>query len=408
MRRRDAVAILATVMMMMGKAWGQQTAPAARVSEAAPVRAEAEARRRAATVAASTATTAPSASAASEESSPSGSASPGSAGMTKATEASPRPRPAAAAQPQPIQFHLVDGSVISGEFGIDHLVVHTEFGDLTIPAARVQRLVPGLDSHPETGRRLKELVAQLADPDVARRDEAQRELVRMGLPFQEQIRRHAADPDPERQLRIKAILDELVQRRDEALGEGEEAAIEPVVAHDQLGTEHFTVAGDIDPDSFPVKSAYGTLKVSLADITMAQRVQTIEQEEISRLVAVGGVDIMPSKPKSTGIRLERGDRVTLKAEGQITMTPWGSNAVSTPEGMANYGWFVSEQIPMGALVGRVGAAGTIFKVGVTHRFTADRAGMLYLGLGIQGSYGNRPFPGEYKVRVRVERSGSGE
>ena len=45
-----------------------------------------------------------------------------------------------------------------------------------------------------------------------------------------------------------------------------------------------------------------------------------------------------------------------------------------PDGAPNYGWYVPNQIPGGALVAKIGDKGTIFKVGRQMTFTAKNSG----------------------------------
>jgi hypothetical protein len=108
--------------------------------------------------------------------------------------------------------------------------------------------------------------------------------------------------------------------------------------------------------------------------------------------------------KSTGIRVQAGDKIVLKAEGSVIMSPWGSNAATGPDGAPNYGWYVPNQIPGGALVARIGEKGTIFKVGRQSTFTAKNAGVLQLAIGIQPEYANEGYnyPGQFSVKLRID------
>jgi len=82
------------------------------------------------------------------------------------------------------------------------------------------------------------------------------------------------------------------------------------------------------------------------------------------------------------------------------MTPWGQ-AVSTPEGASNFGWYVEGQIPGGALVAAIGDEGEVFKIGNRLTFTAERTGTLQLGIAMQSEYAQQAFPGQYKARILV-------
>ena len=94
--------------------------------------------------------------------------------------------------------------------------------------------------------------------------------------------------------------------------------------------------------------------------------------------------------------------VTLTAEGTITMTPWGNENVSTPEGVPNFGWYINGQIPIGALIAKVGKGGTFVKAGTKYAFTAKESGNLILAIGMHQGYTNNQFPGKYNVKVKVE------
>ncbi len=107
-------------------------------------------------------------------------------------------------------------------------------------------------------------------------------------------------------------------------------------------------------------------------------------------------------PLATNIRLDRGDVVTITADGTLTMTPWGAGATSTPDGAPNYGWFIPNQIASGTLVGKVGSE-SFRKIGSKTTFNVERSGVLHLGIGMQNDYTENQFPGTYNVKIRVQR-----
>jgi hypothetical protein len=95
--------------------------------------------------------------------------------------------------------------------------------------------------------------------------------------------------------------------------------------------------------------------------------------------------------------------VQITADGRLTMTPWGNNAFSTPEGSEQFQWYLPNQIAGGALVARVGTSGKVFKVGAKHNFTATRAGILYFGIAMNPQFASQDYsyPGRYDVKIRV-------
>ena len=107
--------------------------------------------------------------------------------------------------------------------------------------------------------------------------------------------------------------------------------------------------------------------------------------------------------KDTGIRLQRGDRVSVTATGSIVMTPWGNNVTSSPDGAGMNVPFYANGIASGALIGRVGRTGEDFLVGSRNEFTAKTSGTLFLGVAMAHQFANQgyTFPGTYDVRIRV-------
>jgi hypothetical protein len=143
------------------------------------------------------------------------------------------------------------------------------------------------------------------------------------------------------------------------------------------------------------------LNVKLADIRKGER-GSDKKDDTRQTFAVDASHLALKSALNTGIRVERGDVVSVTADGTITMTPWGNQAIATPEGAQNYGWFIPGQIASGALVGKIGND-SFRKLGSRATFTAERGGVLQLAIGMQNDYSENQFPGKYTVKVRVQR-----
>ncbi len=322
------------------------------------------------------------------------------------TSAADDPQPAAApttvvANPDALKIHLMDGSLVSGKLTTENIEIETTFGKLTIPVAAVVSLTPGLASHPQVGQSITELVEKLGSPTFADREAAQKSLIAMGPTVRPQLARFADDADTERRTRVKAILEEFDQAEEDTESE-EPSTPRRLLDRDTIETTDFTVVGKIVQQEFEIASQYGLLRVKLSDIRRVHR-ELAEKQELQKTVAVDGNNLITRGLKDTGIRVARGDKITFSADGTITMTPWGNQAVSTPEGAPNYGWYVPNKIAGGALVGKIGAGGQVFRIGSKHTLTADRSGTLQLAVALQGDQPNQHFPGEYRVKVRVKR-----
>lgn len=302
-----------------------------------------------------------------------------------------------------IRLHLMDGAVIAGKLTVSEIEVETDFGKLTVPVSRIRSLRPGLNSHPQLGNRLKELVEELGAAQFDRRETAQKELLKLGPPARAALEERQEDRDTERRTRIKAILAELDERDESAEDDDDGAPAAAMPEQDAVETTDFTIVGRIVPKQFEIDSPYGRLNVKLSDIRSADRDAAGKPETLRKSLSVEGNFLVNAGLKDSQIQLAKGDKVTVTATGLVTMTPWGNRAFSTPEGAANFGWYQENQIANGALVAKIGDGGAIFKVGSKLAFTADRSGSLRFAIAMQQNHGNQVFQGQYTLKVVVRR-----
>jgi hypothetical protein len=314
------------------------------------------------------------------------------------------PAPAAAVKPLPpdfIKLYLMDGTVIPGRLSTKEIAVETQFGNLSVPVANIKSITPGLHSHPALAKEVSDLIADLGAGNYNDRERAQQALIKMGPAVRVELEKHQNNDDVERRNRVKAILTEFDQLA-EGLDEADSSDAFPTFnERDTIETTEFTIVGKIVPQSFAVKSPYGELNIKLADIRKGVR-ELGKDEDLQRSFAVDASHLAVRGALNTNLRIARGDVVTVTADGTLTMTPWGNNAVATPEGAQNYGWYIPGQIPSGALVGKIGNE-NFRKFGSKTTFTADRSGVLQLAIGMQADYAQNQFPGKYTVKVRVQR-----
>jgi hypothetical protein len=299
-----------------------------------------------------------------------------------------------------VRLHLMEDSIVTGALSVQSITVTTEFGTLEIPVTHIVRVTPGLDSHPEQKRRIVSLIQQLGSNNVKERDEAQKALTEMGGAIMPLLERYTSDDDAERRTRVQKIVAEIEEAAEEFSEEGSD--VQALIPEDTVQTTLFTVVGQVSPKSFEVKTKFGSLTVALADIREASRDSGAPQE-IRKAFGVSGANLVQVNYKNSGIRVNKGDEVSITADGTIIMSPWGNNTQSTPEGGANFQWYIPNKIPGGALVGRIGTSGQEFKVGSKHSFTATKSGVLYFAVAMNSQFANQGynFPGEYNVKVRV-------
>lgn len=298
-----------------------------------------------------------------------------------------------------IRLHLMEGSVVSGKLSIDSFQVETPFGNLQVPVANVVTITPGLDSHPDERKRIGRLIQQLGSNVAADRDVAQRSLTEMGITVQSELSAHLNDGDAERSQRLQKILAEI---EDSSSDDDQDSAARPWIAQDTVETNLFTVVGRISPQTFSVHTQFGPLNVAISDIRRAER-EPDAKPEIRKTVIVSGQNLVQLGMLSSGVRVTRGDKISVTADGKLTMSPWGNNAFSTPDGSEQFQWYLPNQIAGGTLVARIGNGGKVFKIGSKYASSAPASGILHFGIAMNPQFATTDYayPGEYNVKIKV-------
>ncbi len=104
--------------------------------------------------------------------------------------------------------------------------------------------------------------------------------------------------------------------------------------------------------------------------------------------------------QSTGVQVQRGDRLYLRARGEWLYTP---DEFHGPEGHARYpapDFYPVPYVQGGILIGRYGEDGTPFVVGRGGNYTVINSGMLYMRINDDVLSDNR---GYVEVEITVTR-----
>jgi hypothetical protein len=306
------------------------------------------------------------------------------------------PRSKVEVKPNEIRLHLNDGSVVTGELAVSELLVTTEFGPLTVPVSRIQSVRPGLDSYPELSEKLTQLIQQLGDESYESREQAQKELMAYGIVIKNFIASMDEASDSELKRRLDAIKKAIAELEDLDDEESEEAIW---ISGDTVVTDHFTIVGKIQSDEFSLASKYGDLKIKLADVKFGTR-QWGTRDPVSVSMSVNAQNFVQRSPASTKMRVQRGDRVVIKVEGTLYLSPWDETA--SPDGVAQYGTYMGK-FPVGAVLVRFGK-GEWQMVGRDQSLTVDRDGPIEFAVAMMDNFvqNGYEFPGEYKIKLRVE------
>ena len=310
-----------------------------------------------------------------------------------ATSATEAPKP-----PSDLKIVLMDGSIVTGKLSVSDFTVETKFGTLKVPVDQITSFAPGLESHPQFAKALEGYISDLSADAFPDREKAQAALLKLGPDIKSELERQVKTAEAEKQMRLQKIIEDF----DTQMGEDDSAKTHQWVNDDVIVTQGFTVVGRISTPGFAVVSPYGTLQLKFEDIREGHRDIQSGPEEINKNVTVAGTAISQRAMTGAGIRLNRGDQVTVTASGSITLTPWGDQA-ATPDGNANLGMAtIPNGMMIGTLYAKVGESGTPVKVGSKATFTASAPGTLEFGVASpNGNYGSYQFPGEYQLKVHV-------
>ena len=306
--------------------------------------------------------------------------------------------------PDAFRFTLMDGMEIIGKLSIDAIKVETNFGTLNVPITMIKALTPGLESHAKLQQQISQWIEDLGADSVSQRNLAQRELLQIGQSIRDQLAEYQNDKDKERAARIKLLLNEIDEAAAELDEFDEERAIAQLVPEDTVETSKFTMRGRVYPQSFDVTSKYGIITIELSDIETIDGSRGEVAEDVQKSLTLTGEYLAQLKFKSTGIRVEPGDRIVVRAEGSINRSG-SSSYVSTPDGSSRFGSYSQNpNIIGGTLVARIGSRGDVIRAGSKLILTSKKSGILQFAIGMRPDYvGRYQFPGQYNVKVKVER-----
>ena len=299
------------------------------------------------------------------------------------------------------QLHLMDGSIIGGDFLITDIDVKTSYGMLKIPISRIIRFQPGLNTRPDYIESISSLFEKMGDADEKTRIAAQKEIQSFGVKNQillDQLATQANENQKKLLAEIRKVFEEEAElNEDEMLPTDEPSALK-----DTIVTPDFSIVGEIQQKQFSLKSKFGDLKVELSDIKFADRSIETTGPDVRKTVSVPAEAFFQRTPQSTKIRVNKGDRITIRGSGTVNWNNW--NNTSSPEGLTNRSQW--NGINSGKLTARVGKDNSrCVAIGTNGSFVAKTSGILYLGIAMRDSYAGNGngyrWTGEYQAKIVV-------
>jgi hypothetical protein len=283
------------------------------------------------------------------------------------------------------QVYLKDGTFIVGEIKIDSLKVTTAYGVLNVPKDQVVKIRVGKNADRELKTKIENLIRQLADSEFKVREEATKELSELGAFALAELKEAAKSDDVEVKTRAEKLVRQIEQS---AQPEAEE-----VIDDDEVQTAKFTIRGNLEIESFEITTKHGVLKVLKKDV---KSILLAEASYITKTLAVDANSWAPGAMMDSGAEVKKGDTISVSATGNIYIRNWGITV--SPEGDPNN--LYMSNLPIGALVGKIGSSGPLFKIGSSYKAVADRDGRLYLGVAIRERSSNS---GDFKVKITIEK-----
>jgi hypothetical protein len=296
-----------------------------------------------------------------------------------------------------IRFHMWDGLIVGGDASIDAIDVETEFGSLKIPIEKILRFFPGLDSMPELQTRIERLVLDLGNREFEIREKSHNELLKMGNLLRHEIYRFEDGGSAERKKHLTELKKKIGELEDDL-----DDPVRPLIRGDYIETPNFSVVGRIVQREFRLNSQFGEMQVPLSQIKKGDRTFGLVAPVIRRSLDVDATVFFP-EGINTKIRVSRGDRITISAQGDINWQNWNSSC--DPEGMSDKGQFGSFRC--GTLIARIGSD-KYYKVGRNATFVAETGGELYLGIAMADNYrtGGYTWIGKYSAKILVKPQGN--
>jgi hypothetical protein len=153
-----------------------------------------------------------------------------------------------------INLSLRDGTNVSGTTDLKFLDVETAYGKLKVPIADIQYIRIGTNSMPDLKQRIAKLITDLGDNSFLVRENASKELAKLGALAAAEIEAATKHADPEIATRASALMEQLWR------------SASPLPEDDEIETKKFSIRGTIKPDVFTVTTERGNVKAEKKDL----------------------------------------------------------------------------------------------------------------------------------------------
>lgn len=296
------------------------------------------------------------------------------------------------AQPAPdvaASVYLEDGSMLHARLLTPSLTVETPYGSLVIPCSEIRTVSFGLHLSPDEEKSIAAAIRALGSTIFLERDKASRVIASLGRRAIPALDRTAKSPDAEVSKRADLIKKAIT-----------EADARPVPGEDVVITAKIEVRGIIRTESLSLRSlTLGDFAVKLPNL---ERLIAYNSQSSTFSMDAAHYGSGTDKWFSTGTHLQTGLRLRISAHGMVDIFPQTPGQYTAePQGHQTIG--KGGQFPAGALIGKIGEHGSVFRIGagIEKACAAGEEGTLFLQ--IVGSPWSCPSVGNYTVTVKINK-----
>jgi hypothetical protein len=293
----------------------------------------------------------------------------------------------AASQPL-ADITFADGTNMRVQVVAEKIELETKYGKLAIPMSDVVRIDFAFRISDELGKRIETAISKLGSTTFEDRDKAMKELREIGLSAYPSLLEASKGSDAEVKMRATTLLGEIREKIPEERLKFPQS--------DRIQTAEFTVFGKIVSPVVRAKAKYfGEADVKIADLRSLSWGFGVSEARVAIDAAKHGS--AHDQWLETSVSVERGQKLTVTATGQVDIWPQGPGQyMTTPKGYSNMPQ-APAKFASGCLVGRIGDSGTQFLLGDKFDGSANASGKLYLH--IVPSLWNNASTGTYDVKI---------
>lgn len=287
-----------------------------------------------------------------------------------------------------IQIVTTEGRVLEDTTSLAALPVTIDGQARRLPLASILSIHNAAPASPSETQRIEAGLAAIAGPDRAARDRALEDLTTLGLPVLTPLLKAYKDTDQHEPRPLYRLFERIIP----SYADGFDRSLSLI----RLTTGE-SLRGRLEPVRVPLKS--DGQEVAIEQI----RRLAVRQRTVSRRVDAHSIRHSTQiEYLDSGIALSKASRLQISARG-FTRLSWETDSwASDPDGLKvpgspAYKSNLWDGQPFGALVGRVGAAGSVFFIGKQFAKPAPGEGRLYLAINDNRHWQNNL--GQYRITI---------